>query len=964
MNVSRIALRVFLALLLSIGISSVRGQSFRKTYTPQGSIANDLVETAGGGFLMAGSTADTVLFLQRTDAAGAIRWTQHQYFNGARGIAVCRSGDGGFAVLCENYRDGAALRNVVLKIDSAGATSWVKILQNPTLANGYTDIVATADGGFALVGDGRDFLPAPDFFVRLLKLDASGALLWEQTFGRSNTTTELGRRLAELPNGDLALAGEIRAGGAPVLNGADFWLARTDAGGNILWQNTYPKPAYQRIRDFLTAPDGGLVILGESAQTDPMTMTLLKTGGDGAELWYQQPLALANGTVPVINGSMASCFTRDNSGNMYVPVLSSMDAATTDLSLLKISNSGDSLWLHDFGLDDFFKAAIYTSDDHFAFCGASSFGWSGGPAVLVKTDGLNLNPGFANLLLGTVYRDDNANCAPDSGESGAPLLFVEARDPQGETRLQAVQPDGTYAMMVNAGTYHLYVRTLSGAPPFWAVCDTPVVVVSGFNQTAQAPPIGVQGAGPCPYLEVDLKSGPLRRCTTNYWTVNYCNYGNLAATHASVQLSVDPLLSYVSSNIPLTAQSGDTYTFNIPDVQPGDCGWFQVQFLLGCDAVNGQSICAEAHIFPDSLCGPDDPLWDGSHVELTAGCNGGVQFTVANTGAGMTGPCDYVIIEDQIMYQMGQIQLPAGADTAITVDNPVANGSYYLRVNQRPGHPGAGQPAVVADHCNGPTTSSLSLQLPLGDDDPYLDIHCDLVIGSFDPNDKRGFPLGWRPQHYIEANQDIEYLIRFQNTGNDTAFLVIIRDQLPPQLDPLSIRPGAASHPYRFEIVGNNQLSFTFPNIQLPDSTTNEAASHGFVSFSVSQKPNLPPGTLIENEAAIYFDFNDPIITDPYRHVVGRPLLTFIIDRPSTEALQLDILPNPASEQALFRINNLLPDSEQFFRLFDSRGKLLRTGQFSGPDYHFQRSGLPAGLYHFRIETKEGRRASGKLILR
>lgn len=59
-------------------------------------------------------------------------------------------------------------------------------------------------------------------------------------------------------------------------------------------------------------------------------------------------------------------------------------------------------------------------------------------------------------------------------------------------------------------------------------------------------------------------------------------------------------------------------------------------------------------------------------------------------------------------------------------------------------------------------------------------------------------------------------MIRFQNTGNDTAFLVVIRDQLPPELDPAGVRPGAASHPYRFEMVGKDQLSFTFSNILLP----------------------------------------------------------------------------------------------------------------------------------------------------
>lgn len=961
MNVSRTPLPCVLILLLLGIVWSAGGQSFRKTYTPQGSVASDLAEVPGGGFFMAGGATDSLLFLQRTDAAGAVVWTRHQPLSGARGIAVCRPAAGGFAVLCENFRDGGMLRSALLKMDDNGQTEWLKILENYALPNGFTDLVATSDGGFALVGDGRVLSPAPDFYVRLLKLDATGALLWEQTFGQSNTTTELGRRLVELPNGDLALAGEIRGSGAPVQNGADFWLARTDAQGNILWQNAYPKPAYQRIRDFLAAPDGGLVVLGETVQISPLKLSLLKTNGAGVETWYRQPLSLFEDT-PLLSGNLVNCFTRDNAGNLYIPVLASESGFDADLSLLKLDAAGDSLWLQAFGLADFPQAAVYTADDHFAFCGTSSFA-SPDLAVLIKTDGLALNPGFANILSGMVYRDANANCTRDSSESAAPLLFVEARNPSGASRVRPVSPDGHYNIAVDPGNYNIYVHTLSGALPLWGVCDTPSVNVAGFNQTIQIPPIGVQSAGNCPYLDVDLKAWALRRCTTSTWQISYCNYGNTSATDASVQITADPLLSYVSSSIPLSAQSGDLYSFNIADVPPGDCGSFWVKFLLSCDAVQGQSICAEAHIFPDSVCAPPDSLWDGSHLELTAGCNGSVQFTVINTGAGMAGPCDYVIIEDQIMYQMGQLQLPAGADSVITISNP-AGSSYYMRIDQRPGHPGNSRPAAVADYCNGATTASLSLQLPPNDADPFIDIHCDAVVGSFDPNDKRGFPPGWRNQHFIEANQDIEYLIRFQNTGNDTAFHVVIRDQLPPGLDPLSVRPGAASHPYRFEMVGKNQLSFTFPDILLPDSTTNEPGSHGFVSFTVSQKPDLPPGTLIENEAAIYFDFNEPVITEPYFHTIGRPLLSFTLDRPAAKSLSLGIAPNPAGEQAVFRFDGLLPGSRLQLRLFDALGQPLRQELFSGQEYQFQRNGLPPGLYFFRIETEDGRAASGKLLLR
>ena len=66
-------------------------------------------------------------------------------------------------------------------------------------------------------------------------------------------------------------------------------------------------------------------------------------------------------------------------------------------------------------------------------------------------------------------------------------------------------------------------------------------------------------------------------------------------------------------------------------------------------------------------------------------------------------------------------------------------------------------------------------------------------------------------------------------------------------------------------------INFVFPEIMLPDSNSNEPASHGFVKFKIDQNPDNPPGSIIENKAAIYFDFNEPIITNYTIHTIGTP---------------------------------------------------------------------------------------------
>ena len=138
------------------------------------------------------------------------------------------------------------------------------------------------------------------------------------------------------------------------------------------------------------------------------------------------------------------------------------------------------------------------------------------------------------------------------------------------------------------------------------------------------------------------------------------------------------------------------------------------------------------------------------------------------------------------------------------------------------------------------------------------------ITGSYDPNDKLAYTSNGNTDVWqIGQDEWIDYTIRFQNTGTDTAFNVLITDTLPASLDPGSIVWGAASHAHTRTIEGHGILKFHFPNILLPDSNTNEPRSHGFVSFRIRPQLPLSSGDALENIANIYFDFNPPVITDP-----------------------------------------------------------------------------------------------------
>jgi hypothetical protein len=138
-----------------------------------------------------------------------------------------------------------------------------------------------------------------------------------------------------------------------------------------------------------------------------------------------------------------------------------------------------------------------------------------------------------------------------------------------------------------------------------------------------------------------------------------------------------------------------------------------------------------------------------------------------------------------------------------------------------------------------------------------------VVVCSYDPNDKQVHPLGIGEQNYTLINdEELLYTIRFQNTGNDTAFNIIVADTLSQHLDHSTFRPITSSHQMQVLRQQSGLVEFKFDNILLPDSATNEAGSHGYIMYGIKAKTPVLDNTPINNTAYIYFDFNPAIVTN------------------------------------------------------------------------------------------------------
>ncbi|MBL7944645.1 MAG: T9SS type A sorting domain-containing protein [Flavobacteriales bacterium] len=222
----------------------------------------------------------------------------------------------------------------------------------------------------------------------------------------------------------------------------------------------------------------------------------------------------------------------------------------------------------------------------------------------------------------------------------------------------------------------------------------------------------------------------------------------------------------------------------------------------------------------------------------------------------------------------------------------------------------------------------------------------DSVVGSYDPNDKILSPAVLTPEEVALSETPIEYTIRFQNTGTYLAERVVILDTLSADLQWETMRYIASSHQNTWYIV-DGVLHVIHNDIMLPDSNTNEAASHGFFKFSMLPKTDLVNGSTIENIAHIIFDFNTPIITPPAVFMVDVAAGVVVVDADGT----MRVTPNPANDR--IRVGTGSADPLPY-RIMNALGQPVMSGLL-GLDGWLDIEALPKGAYVLEVRTPMAR---------
>lgn len=278
----------------------------------------------------------------------------------------------------------------LLKLNHEGEIIWSKTYGGSDEDVGQR-VIQTSDGGFAIVGYSKsDDIDASNNEGQhdnwILKLDNSGNILWEKSFGYAGHDHSYS--VIETNDGGFFMTGflDITASdgeGSTVRNNrhgiGEFWCHKLDANGNIEWRNYFGGTNNDRSFDVVQANDGGFVVTGFSESNDfdisnshgSYDYWVIKINSVGEMVWEKS----LGGTE--IDQGRSIIKTNDNAyiiaGNSFSTDEDiSMNYGSSDFLLVKLSDDGNIIWSKNYGGSKFdFATSINSSADGYIVTGYS-----------------------------------------------------------------------------------------------------------------------------------------------------------------------------------------------------------------------------------------------------------------------------------------------------------------------------------------------------------------------------------------------------------------------------------------------------------------------------------------------------------------------------------------------------------------------------------------------------------------
>lgn len=373
------------AILATFLLSSVfvKAQvTFQQVYPVTGSInqsGRDVMPTSDGGYLLVGMTmnntpGDSDIYVVKTDYLGNITGTTT--FGGPMpdyAYSFIPTNDNNYFVLGFTMSYGAGSYDVwLLKIDPACNVLWSKTYGTSGQDVG-NQIVPTADGNYMITGrSNNDAL--------LIKIDPQGNELWRKTYG--GALYETSHSVAQSADGGFILVGQTFSFGA---GGADIYVIKTDASGNLSWQKTFGGSYDDEGKYVLANSDGTFIIDGQissSSALSSLDINVIKTDASGAVIWNQVYGGNDKDVTHMIQPT-------SDGGYIIAGISRSFGWINPDMWLVKIDQFGASTWTKNYGswYHDHCYAVKQTSDGGYVALGHQEDINSITHVFFVKTDG-------------------------------------------------------------------------------------------------------------------------------------------------------------------------------------------------------------------------------------------------------------------------------------------------------------------------------------------------------------------------------------------------------------------------------------------------------------------------------------------------------------------------------------------------------------------------------------------------
>ena len=791
----------------------------------------------------------------------------------------------------------------VVKLDPNGQLLWQEKFGGDDVES-INSLAATSDGGCIAVGytysdngDVTDSHGEADGWV--VKLDQNGSLEWQRALGSSGLDRLYS--VVETDNGYIIAGYAENADGDVTVNhgSLDAWVVKLDLAGALVWERTYGGYSSDFAFSIKASTNGGYVMAGYAGSSDGdvtgvqgiVDYWIVKLDDQGGIEWqrtYGGELYEEAKSIACTDdgGYVVAGHTRSTGGDV------TNNHGGTDYWIIRLDPNGDLLWQRTFGGsgEDRAKNIIVDNDGGFLISGDTDNISEGGMGSL----------GWIDIWL--MKLDQNGQLLWQKSIGG------QAADGPGE--IIRTQNE----IIIFGGSY-----SCSFGNPIGQTSIDFLLVKLTYEVNAMIGSIyldmnanSVKDAG-----EMVLKQHRVERVggTEFDWTSNDGHYALHVLGSGVATLEPEPLQHFAP----------------VP-------GSRSVHFegLLETDSLNDFAFQPVGVVNDLSV----------SIAPLTAfrpGFTGRYLIHYQNIGNTVIAPTVGFQFVHPFTYHSASLE-----PTAITPDSV----SWQLQELQ---HFEEGTIEVTVNNSTaavlGSTIIAAATIFPLEGDANIADnkaLWWVTITGSYDPNDIQVDRPEISPEELADG-VDLTYLIRFQNTGTDTAFTVRVENPVPVNADFNTFDFIAASHPVQISYTAaTSKLSFLFNNILLPDSNTNEPQSHGYILYRIKPRSTLVLGDSVLNQVGIYFDYNLPIITN-----VAHTVIEQSVGLPSvTAGSALTLFPNPTTGEVMLRVPR--PVSNGSVTVTDAMGRTLLRTTMNGSAHRLDLRPMPSGVYLIAVQDDEG----------